>query len=315
MRGKQGSDRTSRGYCGWHTTLAGNQVYLRSKLEYIVAKWLDMKNVTYRTESHIYYIDGLSYKPDFFIHNKRGNLVRVIEVKYTNDEKIEYLTKYKSFFNSIGISYVVLSKKQIDKIEKKYKSIKHDADVWCIESASIIHDMRGEKNPHYGLVHSDNTKKIIGDSTKRRFETVDFKKKHRDAMLNWMTDERKEHLSKIMTGKPTKLVDKTSIMTTCEYCGGDVDGVEWYKNGMLMKSEIKKCCSRKCYCSLVGREIVEEKKQNQIRLMDNYYNINGYYMNRKDFVMYCKENGVKCDIRSTFGTHTNFIKYMEAVNG
>lgn len=315
MRCKKGNDRTSRGYCGWYTNRQGNKVYLRSKLEYIIAKWLDIKKIKFLTESHVYYINDSTYKPDFFIFNKNGNLIKIIEVKYTNDERIDYIKKYKKFFNNIGISYFVFNKYHINSIMKKY-NIKKDVDYWCLNSANIQHDMYGNKNPHFNILHSEKTKRLIGKKTKERFNVKSFKEKHHLAMLKSMTDEKKKHLSNIKTGKPIRLVDKVQIKTKCLFCDGDVKGIEWYKNDILMKREIKKFCSNKCKCRYTKKNEINIKREEQIKIMKNYYIKNNKFLNRKDFSLYCKENGVKCDIRSTFNTHKKFIEYMkEVVNG
>ena len=57
------------------------------------------------------------------------------------------------------------------------------------------------------------------------------------------------------------------------------------------------------------------KKEKQIHLIIDYVTIYKKYPNRIQFHGYCKENNIPCDIRSTFGTHTKFIKYMEDLNG
>jgi hypothetical protein len=174
--------------------------------------------------------------------------------------------------------------------------------------------MRGIKNPHYGMCHSEYTKEKIGSKTKERFSTKQFKQRHHLSMKNWMNSERKEHLSKIKTGVPTRLVDRHEIKTKCLFCGCNIDGVEWYKDNILMKKEIKKFCSKSCSCKYTRQYEINNKKEEQIHLIIEYVTIYKKYPNRKQFHDYCKENNIPCDIRSTFGTHTKFIKYMEDLN-
>ena len=65
---KLGGYKGGRGYCGYHTTHFGREVYLRSLQEYIYAKYLDTLGVYYLTENIVYEIDGQKYKPDFFVY-------------------------------------------------------------------------------------------------------------------------------------------------------------------------------------------------------------------------------------------------------
>ena len=79
--------------------------------------------------------------------------------------------------------------------------------------------------------------------------------------------------------------------------------------------KISMFCSKVCECSNTRKRMINDKRTKQIKLMNQYKEINGRYPLRKEFGVYCKNNNVGCDIRSTFGTHTNFIKFMEEKNG
>jgi hypothetical protein len=316
MVNKKGNDKSSRGYCGWHITWHKQHVYLRSRLEYVVACLLDLHKINYITESHIYHIDNSRYKPDFFIYNKKNELIRILEVKYNNKERLSYISKYKKFFNEMNVSYFVLDKKHITSILRKYPDIKVMTNNWCEKSAKIVHDMKGNKNPHFGFKHSDETLKKIGDKTRERFLTKEFRQKHSNSIKKSMTFEVRQRISKFRMGKPTKLVDKVERITPCMQCGNNVTWNEWYKDGILMKSEKKNFCSKSCVSKYIMQEKVNIKRKQQIELMKEFYNKNGYFCNRRDFLYYCKDNNVGCDIRSTFKTHTNFLNYMEElING
>lgn len=312
MGKKFGADKTSRGYCGWYITWYGKKSYLRSKQEYVMARFLDKHRILYKTENHVYHMNDMSYKPDFFLYNKKGNLIRIIEVKYTKDEKNNYIKQYKSFFNMMGISYFVFYKKEIDDIVRKYREIGNDVIDWCNKSANIIHDMKGKKNPHYGMKHSDDSKIKIGQKTVERFKNIEFKRKHRLAVKKSMTDDVKKHISEIRTGVPTKKVTSKQIITKCVFCGSPIEGVLWYnKKNIIVSKKTKNFCSVSCSCKYTKSKEIKIKKEKQIELMLKYKKLHSKYLNRKMFKMYCQENGIPCDIRATFGTHSQFINYME----
>lgn len=325
---KLDKDRTSRGYCGWHKTWNGKNIYLRSKLEYIIALWLDYKKYEYATESFIYN----NYKPDFFVY-KNHNLIYIIEVKYSEKDRIEYLKKYKSYFQEQNIKYFVLSKKHINCIKKRY-DFEFQVKNWIENSANILHNMCNEKNPHYGFKHSKETKKKIGEKSIERCKDKEFLKRFKKAIKKSMTEERRKKLS-ISAIKRFENIDerqkislanskykKMLVEKRCKNCNNKfriyecyIDGVfKFYmsvKNWNILKGDF---CSSKCAISYIRKRQIKSKKQKQIKIYNKFLLEFGKIPLRRDFLKYCKKNNIPCDIRSTFGTHKNFLEEMNENN-
>ncbi len=66
---------------GWYTRPNGSQVWLRSCLEYIYAKWLDSEGLLWDTEVRTLKGNNETYRPDFFIYDRNGTLIRLVEIK------------------------------------------------------------------------------------------------------------------------------------------------------------------------------------------------------------------------------------------
>ena len=164
-------------YVGYYTTKNNKKYYLRSKLEFVIAKWLDINNMLFSYESKIYKINGKNYKPDFF-HIVNNKIRTIIEVKGSKKDAIEYYNKYGKMFKNIGIRYLVLWGKHINKLVKKYK-LENDVERWIetsIEKYKTI-DMRGKNNPRYGMTSSKVTKRKIGKKTSERAKSEKYIKK------------------------------------------------------------------------------------------------------------------------------------------
>ena len=65
-----------RGYSGFY-----NNIYLRSSFEFAFAYYLDYKKIIWKYEVCTYELKTSKYKPDFFIYNNKGELVKIIEIK------------------------------------------------------------------------------------------------------------------------------------------------------------------------------------------------------------------------------------------
>lgn len=88
----------SRGICGrYYNKSLGKEVYLRSTYEWVFAKWLDKTKQIWDIEVKVYMMpDGRAYRPDFFIYDEAGTLIKIVEIKGyfdSNSDKAEKLNE------------------------------------------------------------------------------------------------------------------------------------------------------------------------------------------------------------------------------
>lgn len=174
----------NRGYIGYHITWDGIKVFLRSKAEFIYARVLDHERIPYKLECVIYKINGKNYKPYFFIFDSDyKSILSIVEIKGLDDKKtaLEYLTKFKPYFTSIGIIYDAVWKYQ--ELITKY-GLKEDIEAWVERSLreyDFIPDTRGENNPMYGMKHSEYTKSLIRKKCNERNKDDEYRKNNSNA--------------------------------------------------------------------------------------------------------------------------------------
>lgn len=182
----------NRGYIGYHTTWDGIRVFLRSKAEFIYARVLDYETVPYKLESVIYKINGRNYKPDFFIFDSNyKTILKIVEIKGLDDKAtaLDYLDKFKDFFQSIGIEYDAVWKYQ--SLITKY-NLKDEIREWIDRSVreyDFITDSRGENNPMYGIKHSEYTRDLIRQKCIDRNKDVEYRKRNSDAQREYFNSE------------------------------------------------------------------------------------------------------------------------------
>lgn len=164
----------SRGYCGYHQTWDGRSVYLRSLREYYVACMLDGQKKNYDVECKTYEINGIKYRPDFFIFED-GHIREILEVKYDNDYRMHdyYIEQFKDYFTSVGIQYKVIIKYPKSIMKYCTKEMQESWIEKCKDNNSS--SVRGELNPMFGQKHSEDTKKLIGEKAKARFADPEYK--------------------------------------------------------------------------------------------------------------------------------------------
>jgi hypothetical protein len=221
---KKGSGK-NRGYIGYHETWDNKKVFLRSKAEFVVAKMLDIEKLPYLTEYKDYRVNGVGYRPDFFIFNdtQYNNIIEIIEVK-GQDNKREAL-KYKEFFGDyfggVGINYTVVW--NLNPIIKKYGLI-DDVNDWVktsINNYDNVSDVSGENNPMFGRKHSENTKKKISCLAKKRTSNLEYRQKMSKVQKEFWGTKRGSELKKIISSGMKKRYDLKNpiIECDCTKCG------------------------------------------------------------------------------------------------
>jgi hypothetical protein len=223
---KKGSS-INRGYIGYHITWDGIKVFLRSKAEFIYARVLDYEKIPYKTECVRYTIGERTYKPDFFIFDaKYEKILKIVETKGLDDKQtaLEYLNKYKPYFNSINIEYDVIWKYQA--LITKY-NLHDDIENWISKSLSeydFIPDSRGENNPMYGKTQSISTKKLIGDKCRERNLDPEYKTKCSNSQKSFYNSElgllRRKQISeqkKLLYATRNPIIKKQCICCNTEF--------------------------------------------------------------------------------------------------
>lgn len=247
----------SRGYAGY---FKGN--YLRSLKEYMFAYFLEeMKikypSLSYKTEEKIYFINGYSYKPDFFIYQNK-KLWAVVEVKDFGNKEISkrYNEFFQGYFASLGIKYFVFYKERwYNKINKKSRLTKSDIEDWKDNS---IYDYRKRNNAHFGIIHNEKTRARIGQKTKERFQEPEFREKHKNKLVEAMqSKETRKRISEKQ--KNNQSIKNPKHTVVCPVCGEKklVNNGEYLR---LWKNNPNKGCCLSCTKKLKKRAGVVYKK-------------------------------------------------------
>jgi hypothetical protein len=218
------------GYSGWHTTWDDKKIFLRSMHEYTISCMLDSQKLFYLTEKKIFNINGVNYKPDFFIYSDSdyNRLVRIIEVKHQGDKITanEYLSKFKSYFEEFGISYDVIFR--FDALNTKYCS-EEMRESW--KKSSLLYDssysVSGELNPMYGVKHKESTKQLISEKAKKRFEDPSYTNNLKEKLqIFYSSDEgilrRKEIGKRVSQRAAIKRKAIPDSICICKNCGKQV---------------------------------------------------------------------------------------------
>lgn len=154
----------NRGYAGFY-----KDTFLRSSYEFAYAVYLDYLKIPWKYEVTIYDIGYKKYKPDFFLYNENGNLVKIVEIKSRNkkakESALRNLVAMKEMYNinSELVSYEELLSLYVE-LPFSLNSI---LTKWIVSEHTIINkSFKGEQNGHFQMKHSMATKLIIGKHTK-----------------------------------------------------------------------------------------------------------------------------------------------------
>lgn len=217
--------KLNRGYAGFYKGF-----YLRSSYEYAYAVYLDQFNISWSFETQIFEVNGKIYKPDFLFYDKNGKLEKIVEIKSRNKKEIE-LAKEK--LNYIAVQYQVttelFSYKELLKIyEDMPVSLNSVIEHWINSDNTSIHKgVSGSLNAHYGLKHSEETKKRIGEHTKKLWNGDTPAKKK---MIEGLRKSGLSQKGKIKTEREKRYCalcyDEFIVMVTskqsycCQHCSG-----------------------------------------------------------------------------------------------
>ena len=252
---KRSQGYASRGYFGFHINWENKKLFLRSKLEYIYASYLDSIKQKYSTEDNIYLINDKSYKPDFFLYDNNNNLIKIVEVKDRELYAEEYRTQFSKYFFSISIPYEVLV------VTKKFAMEKNiDVENWIQKSIQNKNsNYRGVNNPRYGMKCSDETKRKISEKAKERLKNQEFKNKQiYNFTKRLYTDEGiKKHIEMCKNREKNKRLSRINeYYHTCAICGDKF---------FINPSNTNKTCSKDC------SSILKSKNANKIIREDLKY--------------------------------------------
>lgn len=159
----------NRGYAGFYKGF-----FLRSSYEYAYALYLDYHKICWSYETKSCDIGYKTYKPDFFIFDESGSLLKIVEIKSRDiDAKKnarQALEKIKTLFR---IECELVSYEELLEIYKMMPfSLNSVLTQWInSENTTINKSLSGKLNGHYNLKHTPNAKKKIGEHTRRLWNT------------------------------------------------------------------------------------------------------------------------------------------------
>lgn len=155
---------SNRGYAGYYKNF-----YLRSSYEYAYAKYLDFYSIAWDYERQIFNIESKLYKPDFFILNPDNTIKKIVEIKSRNPTAIQVAKQNLTYIKgNYGYEVEVISYKQLLSLYENLPfTLNSVITAWISSSETTISKVAyGNKNGHFNMKHSNETKKKIGEHTK-----------------------------------------------------------------------------------------------------------------------------------------------------
>jgi len=287
-----------RGYSGFYK---GN--FLKSSYEYAYAKYLDYKEIYWKYEDVTYEIKGRRYTPDFFIYDSDGNITKVVEIRGGRDiaSIIEAKSKLEELKSVEGINYELLLQKDLTILyqsEPNLPSFTAITGEWInLPETELCAGYDAELNPNYGYSHSEETKRIIGDKSKIRWEDDNY----RDEMMIKLKESSykisdklrgklrvsRETRECIICGKEFSVTPKTPKRYCSKQCSVQmVQEHAWEANKRYKKDNREKIKTHIESWAINNREAVQKAQYNKITplLKDVVSEVSELY-NVKDFRM------------------------------
>lgn len=217
--------KLNRGYAGFYKGF-----YLRSSYEYAYAVYLDQFNISWSFETQVFEVNGKFYKPDFFFYDKDGNLEKIVEIKSQNKKELELAKEKLSYIkDQYQIKTELFSYKELLKIyEDMPVSLKSVIEHWINSDDTTIHKAAsGSLNAHYGLKHTEATKKKIGEHTKKLWngdtpakkKMIEGLRKSGLSQKGKIKTEREKRYCALCFDEFTVMVTSTKIYC-CQHCSG-----------------------------------------------------------------------------------------------
>jgi hypothetical protein len=241
MISKLGRFYMNRGYADFYKGF-----YLRSSYEYAYALYLDYHKISWSYETKTYDIGYKIYKPDFFIYDKNGSLLKIVEIKSRNiNAKVSARKALEKIETLFEIECELLSYEELLGIYKELPiSLNSVLTHWIkSESTTINKSFSGKLNAHFNLKHTLDAKKKIGEHTRRLWNTDDDVKRK---MLEGLRKSGLSQKGKIKTPRVTR---------QCLNCHSEFE--------VLVTSSQKFCgkvCAGKNAIEIATREYVNKRK-------------------------------------------------------
>lgn len=269
----------NRGYAGYY-----KNIYLRSSYEYAYAKLLDEEKVEWGYEQKTYDLGYRKYTPDFFIYGN-GQLKYIVEikseVKKEQDKALKALNELKKQY---GINGFMLTYKDLYNIYlQKGLNLNKTINEWIkSEKTTINKNISGENNPHYGLSHSEETKKIIGEQTKQRWKI------NRKIYLE-ASKKGAQKAKEVLSGR----IKVKRINKICPICNKEFK--------VLITDKQQKYCSQLCANKTNSKLGTEKQKQEAKILRDKIKEfIMGWAKDNKEIILSTPYNKIKTNLKPLF---------------
>lgn len=257
-----------RGYSGFY-----NNIYLRSSFEFAFAYYLDYKKIIWKYEVCTYELKTSKYKPDFFIYNNKGELVKIIEIK-SKENRLEGLRKIEEFKKIYNIPIELVDYEILLKIYKEEMpiSLNKTKKIFIEEYGAKLEEqnMKGNLNPMFGVKQSEKTKKVIGVKCRERFSDETFKEKFKNSLKNRTYKSGYEKVER--------------EVRCCLKCG---------KKFKVTSNSKRKFCSKTCAGKTTVMEAQEKKKFNYNEKKEDIKNfIIKWAIENKEIVIDCPYNKI-----------------------
>lgn len=256
--------------------------YLRSSYEYAYALYLDTVNANWNYEVKSYDLGFKIYKPDFFIYDKIGNIIKVVEVKSNNPKEVELGKKSLEYLKEMyGVDGELVTYNELREIYKKYMNVSLTKTInewinYCKRTLSSA-TYAGKNNPHYGMKHKKETLESISKATKLRWKDEKTKKR----MLEGLKKGRENRMSD--TNPSDRFIVERKEYT-CEVCG---------KTFIDKVTVDRKVCSKRC----AGNKAIELAKLGRAKERKERYNaihdmVKEWALSNREVVLAAKYNQI-----------------------